>query len=697
MDMKKTGKFLAEKRTAAGLTQSELAEMLHVSDKAVSKWERGLSCPDVTLFRPLTSALHISLDEFLDGRDNLAGVRCITEAETPPAGRNRTDYAAEETVVFSGGAGSVSPLLFGSNLEHTRADIFRGLSAQMLNNRKFAGKPTLFHGCALGWFPIGEDAYFQEYEPYAKHCEHYAMTRALEGFAQSVLNFSDGKPAGIGQHEIEIFKDTAYEFRAVVKAPEEIRFTAALTSHDGKTVYAEKTLTVKPGDWQTLTGTLIPLADDADADLRLFFTRKGEVIFGALSLMPADNFRGMRPDVIEKLRELGVTVLRWPGGNFAGDYCWEDGLLPVDQRSAIESYLHLETQANTFGYDFHEIAVDDFILLCRKIGAEPFITINPVWGSPEDNARFVEYCNGSAATEYGKIRAERGFLQPFAVKLWSLGNEMGYGHMEGDKTPAGYSRIARANADAMLAVDPSITLCSSGPYPDEDWIRHSANTLADRVRLVSYHHYTFGPSYRDPAKICEEYYTAIEDLDGIERELRFMAERVDRTVKLSFDEWNVWYAWFHPSAVFNGIFTGLMMHRLIMLSEEIRLGLACHFEAINEGMIRVYGDHAELTAAGQIYRAMGEHRCGELLTASPFSLATRKGNTVTVTLINASFEQEKTFRLPVCSSGSGTLYRAERIKPLTRFEEIPITVGETVTLPKHSILLVKYPADAEEA
>ena len=100
-------------------------------------------------------------------------------------------------------------------------------------------------------------------------------------------------------------------------------------------------------------------------------------------------------------------MIRWPGGNFAGEYRWKDGLLPADMRGPLESAMEDETQPYTHGYDFHEISTDDFIVLCREVGAQPFLTINPVWCSPAESAQWVDYCNGPVDTGYGAKRAKK--------------------------------------------------------------------------------------------------------------------------------------------------------------------------------------------------------------------------------------------------------------------------------------------------
>lgn len=127
-----------------------------------------------------------------------------------------------------------------------------------------------------------------------------------------------------------------------------------------------------------------------------------------------------------------------------------------------------ETQPFTHGYDMHEIDTDDFIALCREIGAEPFLTINAAWDSPEVCAAWVEYCNGPAESKYGRLRAQRGHQEPYNVKWWSLGNEMGYGHMEGANTPDGYASLVETHARAMLKVTPDLKFVSSGPYPNQE-------------------------------------------------------------------------------------------------------------------------------------------------------------------------------------------------------------------------------------
>ena len=374
-----------------------------------------------------------------------------------------------------------SPFLFGHNLEHTRACVSGGLSAQLLRNRKFAGRPGARTGVSAEWFGIGDRAYFcNDRDPYVSHLKPNGMWRRNETNAQTVQNPIGGEPAGIGQGGLFLRADGRYTLAVVARASRPVTLTARLTDRTDGETYAQARFDLSGGDWQRCEAALSAPKRDDEACLRLSFTEPAAVVFGAVSLLPADNFHGMRRDVVDRLKEIGVGLLRWPGGNFAGEYRWQDMFLPVDRRAPLQAFTEDETQPYTHGYDMHEIDTDDFIALCREIGAEPFITINLAWDTPEESAAWVEYCNGPSDSEYGRLRALRGHESPYNVRFWSLGNEMGYGHMEGPMEPGQYAAVARAAAQAMLQKDPTLTLCSSGPYEGDRaaaWIEGSAKAL----------------------------------------------------------------------------------------------------------------------------------------------------------------------------------------------------------------------------
>lgn len=695
MNVSQIGRFISRRRADLGLTQAQLAQRLDVTDKAVSKWERGKSLPDVALLSRVAAELRVSVVELLSGESmNVARSSNLDEAD---GWEREADQATPLTLQRKAPEDLlVSPYLFGSNLEHTRSCLYTGLSAQMVRNRKFAGKPTACEGCAMEWFPLGKRAVFALDEPYTRHGEGYHMKRTTECNSVSIFNPFQGETAGMGQHGIAISQGQPYLFGMVVKTQNPVEFAVSLTDRAGKEVYCRTTFTGEGADWTRFEVELTPQAADPDADLRICWEEAGHVCVGAISLLPKDHFHGMRRDVVEAMKELGIKVLRWPGGNFAGEFNWMDGLLPVDMRAPFQSYLGLETQPHTMGYDYSEINTDDFIALCREIGAEPFITINPCWNTPEENAAWVEYCNGDASTPYGKLRVQRGHQEPYNVQLWSLGNEFGYGHMEGDNTPSGYCQIALENGKKMLEASPNLSLCSSGPYPNKEWAELSAKPLGGISQMISQHYYGYAPHYTSLATVEEEYNRCLASVSRMRDLLHQSRQWLEPSTRISMDEWNVWYAWYRPSSVTDGIYAALALHMLMEEAEKSGIALACHFQAVNEGMLCVKPDHVSLTAQGQVFSRMNRwHMGNRLCSASQEAVVSvdREGR-MAVTVVNAAFRSEK----PVDFSSFGpcseaVLFSSDTVLPPSEFTVTDVleqAAGGTFQMPPHSVLFMHF-------
>lgn len=275
---------------------------------------------------------------------------------------------------------------------------------------------------------------------------------------------------------------------------------------------------------------------------------------------------------------------------------------------------------------------------------------------------------------------------------------MGYGHMEGPRTPDDYARLAQRHADAMLAVDPGIELFSSGPYPNDEWAEKSAGVLFPKARYVSLHHYS-GALLNFTEDSIRETYEAIVNSVGEHREkILQMRESLDRFSPgslISFDEWNFWYAWYRPSCVAEGIFTAKMLHMLIHHSDRYAVPFATFFQPVNEGAIDVTPEGARLTADGQIFAlARGHHggkRC-RIDGADAFTAAaTVKNGAVYVTVVNDSFDRAQEFVISgPGGEAEGVLYTSEDVSPHSFFEENPLAIaadetGFFLSLPPHSV------------
>ena len=695
---------IIQARERLGLTQQQLAEKLCVTNKAVSKWECGVTLPDISLLVPLCRVLGLTVQELLDEYDGKFGNTPGCQTTEDPA--QDTLFAAQQhshyLYIDLKTTSTVSPHLFGHNLEHTRASIMDGLSAQMIRNRKFAGAAAR-NGVALDWEGIGECVYFANEhrlpgsnanEAYVCHYAHNGMWRRNECQSQMIQNPIPNQVSGIRQKELFLQKDRSYPFAVVVKVQQPLDVRVALTNADGTQIYAETVFPVQPvlakedaqeevDEWQRFETILTPGVDDAHAVISITYTEQAQLLIGAVSMMPDNHFHTMRRDTVEKLKEIGVRLLRWPGGNFAGEYRWQDMFLHPDRRAPMEGHMENETQPFTHGYDMHEIDTDDFIALCREIGAEPFLTINAAWDSPEVCAAGVKYCNGPAESKYGRLRAQRGHQEPYNVKWWSLGNEMGYGHMEGANanTPDGYASLVETHARAMLKVTPDLKFVSSGPYPNQEWVDVSIKKLAPIAPYVSLHtynsvHWDFTSPEGMERCYNEMIRMPIHNL-GI---LRRLHDMLPEKTFISYDEWNLWKTWCRNPSSMEGIFTAQMLHMFMHESEKQRMPMACYFEPVNEGAMQVHPDHTELTATGQAFALLSRHAGGKLCTVDGVEdfevVATIDDHHVlTLTMLNLNWQEETTYSLNKCGTIlENKVLQAENLLPGTPFTENPLMI-----------------------
>ena len=249
---------------------------------------------------------------------------------------------------------------------------------------------------------------------------------------------------------------------------------------------------------------------------------------------------GCRSDTLAALARLKMTAMRYPGGNFASGYHWMDGVGPRNRRPQIRELAWQSTETNQFG-------TDEFIQLSRRMSWTPMLTVNMGTGTPEEARNWVEYCNSPAGTRYSNLRAAGGNVDPYAVRLWCLGNEMDgpwqLGHVPADQ----YAIRAQQAAKMMKDVDRSIQLVACGSctitLPSYlDWDRTVLEYLGEQVDYISLHRYVGNPENDTPdyLAVTNSVDQQIEEMDAT---CRFTQARYHRKSRpyLCFDEWNVWY------------------------------------------------------------------------------------------------------------------------------------------------------------
>jgi alpha-N-arabinofuranosidase len=150
-----------------------------------------------------------------------------------------------------------------------------------------------------------------------------------------------------------------------------------------------------------------------------FAEHLGRCIYGGIYEpgSPLSDEQGFRKDVLEAVKGLNVSLVRYPGGNFVSNYHWLDGVGPVNERKPRMELAWARLEPNTFG-------TNEFMQFCRKSGTEPYFSVNMGTGTIEEAQQWVEYCNVKDGPYYAELRKKHGFPEPYNIKFWSLGNEM---------------------------------------------------------------------------------------------------------------------------------------------------------------------------------------------------------------------------------------------------------------------------------
>jgi alpha-N-arabinofuranosidase len=218
------------------------------------------------------------------------------------------------------------------------------------------------------------------------------------------------------------------------------------------------------GEYKKFPLNFTSKADTSNATLQISGTGKGSFHIGTVSLMPADNVSGFRPDTIALLKQLHSGMWRLPGGNFLSDWDWHDAIGDVDKRPPMFDYAWNAMQVN-------DVGMDEFMTFCKLIDVDPYVTVNAGLGDAHSAAEEVEYLNGSASTYWGAIRAKNGHPEPYHIKYWNIGNEP-WGTFQIGYTDLKYYVLKNNEfAAAMRKADPTITLIGSAKMMEPMWLK----------------------------------------------------------------------------------------------------------------------------------------------------------------------------------------------------------------------------------
>jgi len=255
---------------------------------------------------------------------------------------------------------------------------------------------------------------------------------------------------------------------------------------------------------------------------------------------PTADEKGFRNDIKELVRELNVPIIRYPGGNFLSGYDWEDGIGPRENRPKKLDLAWKTIETN-------EVGLHEFIEWAEEANSEVNMAVNLGTRGLDAARSLVEYCNFEKGSYWSDLRRKNGREKPFKIKTWCLGNEMDGPWQIGAKTAEEYGRLAAETAKVMKWVDSDIELvaCGSSARGMKTFAEWEATVLEHTYEYVDYlslHSY-----YGNPKNDLPNYLAQSVSMDAFIKEVIAICDyirakkRSDKTLYLSFDEWNIWY------------------------------------------------------------------------------------------------------------------------------------------------------------
>jgi alpha-N-arabinofuranosidase len=328
-----------------------------------------------------------------------------------------------------------------------------------------------------------------------------------------------------------------------------------------------------------------------------FIEHLGRAVYGGIYEPghPSADERGFRRDVLGLVRELGIPIVRYPGGNFVSSFNWEDSVGPVATRPRRLDLAWRSLEPNSFG-------LGEFISWSKEAGTEPMLAINLGTRGVEAAVSLLEYCNHPGGAYWSDLRRSHGAPDPYGIKLWCLGNEMDGPWQVGQKTADEYGRLASETAKALKLFDPSVQLVACGSsHPGmptfPQWEATVLDHCYDSVDYISLHQYEKNheddlPRFLAVSSRMDRYIEAvISTCDFVKTK-----KRSKKTMMLSFDEWNVWFhseaadraqePWKVGPPLLEDVYTmedalvvGCMLNSLIRHADRVRL--ACIAQLVN--------------------------------------------------------------------------------------------------------------------
>ena len=471
-----------------------------------------------------------------------------------------------------------------------------------------------------------------------------------------------------------------------------------------------------------------------------FSEHLGRCIYGGVYVgenSPIPNVNGMRSDVVEALKEMKLPVLRWPGGCFADEYHWEDGIGPKENRKKmVNTHWGGVVEDNSFG-------THEFFELCRQIGCEPYVNGNVGSGSVREMNEWIEYMTFDGVSPMAALRKANGQEKPWKLKYFAVGNEnWGCG---GNMRPEFYADQFRRYATYCRNYsDNKLFKIACGPSEDDQqWTEVMMKEGGRNMDGLSMHYYTVPGDWRHKGSATDfdekEWYATLYKalkIGDIIRHHRNIMDRYDPEgiVALVVDEWGTWYDvepgtnpgfLYQLSTMRDALVAGTTLNIFNKNAERVRMANIAQLANVLQSVVLTEGDRLVKTPTYHVFRMFAAHQGAELLASvmdsacvgpEEFrvpdvteSASLASDGTITLSLNNLSADAEASVEIALAgkkiASAEGeiltgyfrdgnTFDEPEKVKPAA-FEGLAPADGKlTVTLPASSVTVLHLSVEA---
>jgi alpha-N-arabinofuranosidase len=387
---------------------------------------------------------------------------------------------------------SIDGRIYGQFLEHINHSVEDGLFAEQIRGAGFEGEDF--------------KAYWESFSDGGR--VEIAEVEFQNG-KKSVRLSAEGGRAGIRQGRLYLDAGYTYDGSLWVKrdggSPQ---LTLRVQTAQGGLI-ASIPLALKDSGWQEIPYSFTSPVRDTQATVEIAAAGSGALLLDFISMMRADvRHDGMlRPDLLQALRGLAPSFIRWPGGSFASTYKWREGI----GRYASRGY-----HPNTFwgGYsDYFGFGTEEFLGLCRKLNAEPLIVLGAPGTNPEQveyAMDWVHYLNDPPTIEWGRLRASNGHPEPYGVKFFQIDNEP----MNNGFTPEKYAEIVNVYGRRLRAIAPQSRIVACGQKRSNDmiWSEKVIDLAGENFDILGCHNYEYEPgNFETGLRRIRDYLTKLRD------------------------------------------------------------------------------------------------------------------------------------------------------------------------------------------